>query len=235
MSDYTKTTDFAAKDALITGNPSKVVLGTEIDTEFVNIRTAVNSKLDDVLTTRGDLLYEGASGEARLAVGSEGYILRSDGTDPTWQRPVYGGRAYRGSDASIANATWEGLSYPTEVYDYASCLSNPAGTTVIPVPSGVSLMRVETQIGWEVDSTGDRLARLHTGSTGGAGSALTPTVQMRHSANNASSGTGGIYFMSSGWVTVTPAATYHIDVFHTKSSGALLVLADLTWLSVEFK
>ena len=46
MSNYTKTTDFAAKDALLTGNPSKLVKGTEINVEFSNIQTAVNSKLD---------------------------------------------------------------------------------------------------------------------------------------------------------------------------------------------
>ena len=31
---YVKTTDFAAKDALASGNPSKIVKGTEIDDEF---------------------------------------------------------------------------------------------------------------------------------------------------------------------------------------------------------
>lgn len=47
MSDYTKATDFAAKDALLTGNPSKLVKGTELDTEFNNIATAVSTKIDD--------------------------------------------------------------------------------------------------------------------------------------------------------------------------------------------
>ena len=46
MSNYTKATDFAAKDALLTGNPSKLVRGTEINTEFAAIQTAVNSKAD---------------------------------------------------------------------------------------------------------------------------------------------------------------------------------------------
>jgi len=46
MSNYSKSVDFAAKDALITGNPSKVVRGTEINTEYANIETAVNSKLN---------------------------------------------------------------------------------------------------------------------------------------------------------------------------------------------
>ena len=44
MSAYTKSTDFASKDALLTGNPLKVVKGTEIDDEFNAIQTAVNSK-----------------------------------------------------------------------------------------------------------------------------------------------------------------------------------------------
>jgi hypothetical protein len=44
MSDYTKLTNFAAKDALATGNPAKIVTGTDIDTEFNNIQTAITSK-----------------------------------------------------------------------------------------------------------------------------------------------------------------------------------------------
>lgn len=47
MSNYTKSVDFAAKDALPSGNPSKLVLGTEIDTEYTNIATAIGTKADD--------------------------------------------------------------------------------------------------------------------------------------------------------------------------------------------
>ena len=46
MSNYTKATDFASKDALASGNPSKLVRGTEINTEFAAIQTAVNTKAD---------------------------------------------------------------------------------------------------------------------------------------------------------------------------------------------
>lgn len=46
MSNYTKATNFTAKDALSSGNPQKIVRGSEIDTEFVAIQTAVNSKAD---------------------------------------------------------------------------------------------------------------------------------------------------------------------------------------------
>jgi hypothetical protein len=46
MSNYTKTVDFAAKDGLTPGDANKVVRGTEIDTEFNNISTAVATKAD---------------------------------------------------------------------------------------------------------------------------------------------------------------------------------------------
>lgn len=44
MTDYTKTTNFAAKDSLVSGNPAKVVKGTEVNDEFDNIATAVATK-----------------------------------------------------------------------------------------------------------------------------------------------------------------------------------------------
>lgn len=46
MSNYTKTTNFAVKDGLVSGNPNKIIKGTDIDTEFNNIASAVNSKSD---------------------------------------------------------------------------------------------------------------------------------------------------------------------------------------------
>lgn len=46
MSDYIKSTNFASKDSLSAGNPLKIVKGTEIDTEFNNIATAVATKAD---------------------------------------------------------------------------------------------------------------------------------------------------------------------------------------------
>lgn len=46
MSNYTKTTNFTAKDSLSTGDPNKIIRGSEFDTEFNNIATAVTSKAD---------------------------------------------------------------------------------------------------------------------------------------------------------------------------------------------
>ena len=46
MSNYTKVTDFAAKDTLSAGDANKVVKGTEFETKFDNIATAVATKAD---------------------------------------------------------------------------------------------------------------------------------------------------------------------------------------------
>jgi hypothetical protein len=46
LTDYTKATNFTSKDSLSTGNPLKIVKGTEIDTEFNNIQTAIATKAD---------------------------------------------------------------------------------------------------------------------------------------------------------------------------------------------
>jgi hypothetical protein len=44
MSDYVKATNFYAKDALLTGNPDKLIKGAEIDAEYNAIATAVATK-----------------------------------------------------------------------------------------------------------------------------------------------------------------------------------------------
>jgi hypothetical protein len=47
MSNYTKSTNFATKDNLTPGDPLKIVRGTEIDTEYNNIATAIATKTDN--------------------------------------------------------------------------------------------------------------------------------------------------------------------------------------------
>ena len=46
MTQYVKSTNFTTKDTLLTGNPSKLVRGTELDIELNAIQIAVNSKAD---------------------------------------------------------------------------------------------------------------------------------------------------------------------------------------------
>jgi hypothetical protein len=128
MANYTKSTNFAVKDGLPSGDPQKVVKGTEIDTEFNNIATAIGSKAElsnpqflgtpfaptaspgtnttQIATTA--FVTEAIVQTARLPVGSI-YINASDATNPstllgygTWV--AFGaGRVPVGLDASDAS------------------------------------------------------------------------------------------------------------------------------------
>jgi hypothetical protein len=82
MANYTKSTNFAIKDSLISGDPAKVVKGTEIDTELVNIQSAVNSKRDSASSVS---LSTEVSGTLPVANGGTGAttltgVLRGNGT-----------------------------------------------------------------------------------------------------------------------------------------------------------
>ena len=81
MSNYTKSTNFAAKDALASGNANKVVKGAEIDTEFNNIATAVASKANGVLTnftleeTAGVLYFKSSGTSVAKLDGSGNFTV----------------------------------------------------------------------------------------------------------------------------------------------------------------
>ena len=51
MANYVKATNFFTKDALLTGNPAKIIKGAEIDDEYNAIATAINSKADTTSPT----------------------------------------------------------------------------------------------------------------------------------------------------------------------------------------
>jgi len=52
MSDYSLAVDWAGKDGLSDSDAGKVISGTDFNTEFTTIRTAVNSKADLVDATQ---------------------------------------------------------------------------------------------------------------------------------------------------------------------------------------
>lgn len=51
MANYTKLTNFASKDALASGNPLKIIKGTEIDDELEAIETSIATKADTLSPT----------------------------------------------------------------------------------------------------------------------------------------------------------------------------------------
>jgi hypothetical protein len=89
LSNYTKSTNFATKDNLTPGDPLKIVRGTEIDTEFNNIATAIATKTDNAsaaitggtindttigatTASTGAFTTLGATGVATFSAGSAG-------------------------------------------------------------------------------------------------------------------------------------------------------------------
>lgn len=69
MSNYTRATNFTAKDALASGNPSKIILGSEHDAEYDAIATAIATKHDTatVATTSVKGILELATDTEALA------------------------------------------------------------------------------------------------------------------------------------------------------------------------
>jgi len=106
VSNYTKSTNFATKDALASGNPLKIVKGTEIDTEFNNIATAV--------ATKADLASPTFTGTPTLPTGTVA-VTQSSGSNTTTIATT----------AFVQTAI--ALLYPVgSIYTNASVSTNPA-------------------------------------------------------------------------------------------------------------
>ena len=76
MSNYTKATNFASKDALSTGNPAKVIKGTEIDAEYTAIASAISSKADSnsPTFTGTPLTPTASSGTSTTQIASTAFV-----------------------------------------------------------------------------------------------------------------------------------------------------------------
>lgn len=164
MSNYTKVTNFTAKDSLPSGNPGKVVRGSEIDTEFNNIATAIATKTDNAsanitggtITGITDLAIADGGTGASTAQGARtnilpsqasasGKYLKSDGTDASWDAldistaDITGTLpiANGGTGATSASAarTALGLAIGTDVQAYDPQLADVAGLS--PTNDGV--------------------------------------------------------------------------------------------------
>jgi hypothetical protein len=109
MANYTKTTNFAAKDALTTGDPAKIVRGTEINTEFDNIATAVATKQDALSPAAGVAAFIATPTSANLATA----VTDETGTgalvfanSPTLITPALGTPA----SGNLSNTTADGTN-----------------------------------------------------------------------------------------------------------------------------
>jgi len=157
MSNYTKATNFTAKDSLPSGDSQKIVRGAEFDTEFNAIETAVNSKVDKSGDTSpfvnlavnvtgtlpvanggtslssytiGDILYaSGATALSKLAGVATGNSIISGGvgTAPSWGK--IGLTTHVSGTLPIANGGTGSTSAA-----YCSLITNVTGT--LPIANG---------------------------------------------------------------------------------------------------
>ena len=71
MSNYSKTTDFAAKDSLPSGDSGKIIRGSEFETEFDNISTAIATKADAADPTfTGTVTIDGLTVNGNTTLGN---------------------------------------------------------------------------------------------------------------------------------------------------------------------
>jgi len=71
MSNYTKTTNFAAKDSLPSGDAGKIIQGTEFNTEFDDIATAIATKANtDSPTFTGTVTIPNLTFTGTLSTGT---------------------------------------------------------------------------------------------------------------------------------------------------------------------
>jgi hypothetical protein len=178
VSDYTKSTNFASKDNLSSGNPLKIVKGTEIDTEFNNIQTAI--------ATKADLASPTFTGSPVLPTGTTG-VTQSSGNSST----ALATTAF--VQAAIA------LLYPVgSIYTNATNSTNPAtllgfgtwtafgaGRVMVGFDSGNALFDTAEETGGSADAI--VVSHTHT-----ATSTVTDPGHLHRSLNygSASSGAG---------------------------------------------
>lgn len=109
---YTKVTDFASKDALLSGNPAKLVKGVEIDDEFnaIQVADALNVKTADIGVTVQ--AYSANLAEYAAVNPTAAGLAILDDADAAAQRATLGAQAYSANldEYAAVNPTAAGLA-----------------------------------------------------------------------------------------------------------------------------
>jgi hypothetical protein len=135
VSQYTKSTNFATKDNLASGDPLKIVKGTEIDTEYNNIATAIATKTDNASAaiTGGTI-----TGITDLAIADGGTGASTAATALNNLLPSQGGNANKYLQTDATNATWDSINLGSGDITGTLAVGN-GGTGITSFGTGVGI------------------------------------------------------------------------------------------------
>ena len=226
MSQYTKSTNFATKDNLSPGDPLKIVRGTEIDTEFNNISTAISTKTDNsaAAITGGSI-----TGITDLAIADGGTGASTATAALNNLLPSQTGNSSKYLQTDGTNATWDAISINTG--DITGTLGVTNGGTGVTSSTGTgdvvlsnSPTLVTPALGTPASGTATNLTGLPI-STGvsGLGSGVATFLGTPSSANLASAvtdetGSGALVFANSPTL-VTPTLGTPASATLTNATG----------------
>jgi hypothetical protein len=182
MSNYTQSTNFATKDALPSGDPLKIVKGTEINTEFNNISVAIATKADTVSPT--------FTGTPVLPTGTTG-VTQSAGNSSTLLATTAFVTTADALKANIASPTFTGTpAAPTASVDTNT---TQIATTAFVVAQVADDAPSKTGTGasgnWGINITGSSAS-----CTGNADTVTTiTTTQVLNATAGAAAGAVGTY------------------------------------------
>ena len=163
MSNYTKTTNFASKDTLNSGNPLKIVKGTEIDTEYNNIATAVATKTDNASAAITGGTITGIT-DLAIADGGTGASTATAALNNLLPSQTSNANKYLQTDGT--NATWDAVSLSTA--DITGTLPVANGGTGVTASTGTGSVVLSNSPTLVTPALGTPSALVGTNITGTA-------------------------------------------------------------------
>ena len=190
MSDYTIAVNWSGKDALSDSDAAKVISGSDFNTEFTTVRTAVNSKAD----TNGDSGEDFAANNVTVAgtlnvTGVPTVPTASAGTNTTQAAST---AFVTTAVAAVSKAVINGHAYPVGSIYTSIVSTNPA--TLLGVGTWAAFGAGKVMVGIDSSDTDFDTAE----ETGGAKTDSHTLTVAEMPSHNHSMGSAGIDTSSTG-------------------------------------